>query len=397
MPIKIKKSSKYSGATIKARASALGVGGFILMLACSSDRYLEPVEINPEGTGFQLAKSHRPFEAWGFNYFRRPSTSDTTELILEEYWNDYNLILADLLEMKALGANTVRIHLQFGKFFPNSNLVPDSTQLGHLQQFVTMAEDVGLYLQITGLGCYYTSVNPAWYMALGEDDRLTAQETFWDTISSTLKGRNAVFAYDLINEPTIPNASETRTNWLTDESFGGSYYVQYLALSRNGRTPRQISKAFFDRMAAAIRQNDAKTLITAGIIPITKNQFYGSGTDESLDFADFHYYPTPGGIESEIAELNSLQATYGKPVSVGETSNLYVDGPQLKYFIDNTAASTNGYFAHYWGWRPEEYEGVPGFIPAIVKQLLYGWSSWAALFRAPAGNELKYFSAGKYM
>lgn len=397
MPIRIKKSSKYSGATIKARASALGIGGFILMLACSSDRYLEPVEVNPTGTGFQLAKSHRPFEVWGFNYFRRPSTSDTTELILEEYWGDYNLVAADLQEMKALGANTVRIHLQFGKFFPNSNLTPDSTQLGHLQQFVTMAEGVGLYVQITGLGCYYTSVNPAWYMALGEDDRLTAQETFWNTISATLQGRNAVFAYDLINEPTIPNEGETRTNWLTDSNFGGSYYVQYLALARNGRTPTQISKAFFDRMAAAIRQHDQKTLITTGIIPITKGWFYGSGTDASLDFADFHYYPTAGGIESEIAELSSLSATYGKPVSVGETSNLFVGTTQLKYFIDGTAANTSGYFAHYWGWRPEEYEGVPGIIPAIVKQLLYGWSSWAPLFRAPAGNELKYFSAGKFM
>ncbi len=397
MPIKIKKSAKYSGTSIKARVSTLGAGGFILMLACSSDRYLEPVEINSEGTGFQLARSHRPFGVWGFNYFRRPSTSNTTELILEEYWNDYALVLSDLQEMKYLGVNTVRIHLQFGKFFPNSNLVPDSTQLGHLLQFITMAEDVGLYVQITGLGCYYTSVNPAWYMVLGENDRLAAQETFWETISSTLKGRNAVFAYDLINEPTIPNEGETRTNWLTDENFGGSYYVQYLALSRNGRTPAQISKAFFDRMAAAIRQHDQKTLITTGIIPITKGWFYGNGTDASLDFADFHYYPTPGGIEGEIAELNSLRSTYGKPVSVGETSNLFVDGPQLEYFIDSTATSTNGYFAHYWGWRPEEYEGISGIIPAIVKQLLYGWRSWAPHHRSPSRSELKYFSAGKFM
>jgi hypothetical protein len=299
--------------------------------------------------------------------------------------------------MKDLGANTVRIHLQFGKFFPDSNLTPDSTQLGHLQQFVSMAEEVGLYVQITGLGCYYTSVNPAWYMALDEASRLTAQETFWSTISSALSGRNAIFAYDLINEPTLPQSGETRTNWLTDESFGGSYYVQYIALSLNGRTPTQISKAFFDRMAAAIRQHDAKTLITTGIIPITKGWFYGGGTDASLDFADFHYYPTTAEMEAQITELNSLRATYGKPVTVGETSNLFVNSTQLKYFIDQTYQSTNGYLTHYWGWRPEEYEGVPGIIPAIVRQLLNGWRSWAPLFRAPTGNELKYFSAGKFM
>ena len=353
------------------------------LISCSpAEVRLEPVKVNLEGTGFHLAKSNKPFKVWGFNYLRRPSASDTTELILEEYWNDYSLILADLQEMKALGANTVRIHLQFGKFFPNSNLVPDSVQLGHLQQFVTMAGDVGLYLQITGLGCYYTSVNPAWYMALGEDDRLTAQETFWSTISSTLKGRNAVFAYDLINEPVIPNAGETRTNWLIDESFGGSYYVQYLALSRNGRTPAQISKAFFDRMAAAIRQNDPKTLITTGIIPLTKNQFYGSGTDASLDFADFHYYPKQQELGRQIAELRSLGTLYGKPVVVGETANLYVGPMQLKYFIDETFAFTSGYCAHYWGWYPEEYEGVPGIIPTIIKQLLYSWNSWANQFRS---------------
>jgi hypothetical protein len=173
--------------------------------------------------------------------------------------------------------------------------------------------------------------------------------------------------------------------------------VQYIALSLNGRTPTQISKAFFDRMAAAIRQHDQKTLITTGIIPITKGWFYGGGTDASLDFADFHYYPTTAEMEAQITELNSLRATYGKPVTVGETSNLFVNSTQLKYFIDQTYQSTNGYLTHYWGWRPEEYEGVPGIIPAIVRQLLNGWRSWAPLFRAPTGNELKYFSAGKFM
>jgi len=344
---------------------------------------LENVQVNPSGTGFMLERTHLPFKVWGYNYFRRPSTSDTTELILEEYWNDFAQIREDLTEMRDLGANVVRIHIQFGKFFPNDNLVVDSTQISYLKNFASTAEELGLRLQITGLGCYYTSVNPAWYMALNESDRLDAQELFWSTISAALAESNAIFAYDLINEPALPGAGETRTNWLTDDNFGGSYYVQYIALSRNGRTPAQISKAFFDRMAAAVRQNDKKALITTGIIPLTKNQFYGSGIDASLDFADFHYYPTTADMEAQISELNARQAAYGKPVIVGETSTLYVNTTQLKYFLDNTSSNTSGYMTHYWGWTPQEYVGVPGIIPAIMRNLLTAWSSWTSQFRAP--------------
>jgi hypothetical protein len=379
MSIKVSKSAVYAlGNSIKVKS--LGLGGILKAFLQPSQ---EQVEINHGATGFWLAKTHKPFRSWGYNYFRRPSTSDSTELVLEEFWNDAAQIREDLSEAKVLGANVIRIHLQFGKFFPNSDLVVDSTQITYLKQFVSIAEELGLYLQITGLGCYYTSVNPAWYMALNESDRLTAQELFWTTISAALTGRTSIFAYDLINEPLIPGAAETRTSWLTTDNLGGNYYPQYLALSRNGRTAKQISKAFFDRMTAAIRQNDVKTLITAGIIPNTKAQFYGSGTDASLDFADFHYYPTAADMEAQISELNSLSSTYGKPVTVGETSTLYVNSTQLKYFLDNTSSSTSGYISHYWGWTPQEYVGVPGFIPAIMRDLLNSWSSWTSQFRSP--------------
>src|SRR4051812_6661438 len=90
-------------ATIAAAASFLS--------SRSSTFALEPITLSPDGRGFVFKESQKPFKPWGFNYL------GTFGKIYEEYWaEDWESIAEDFREMKKLGANVVRVHLQVGTF-----------------------------------------------------------------------------------------------------------------------------------------------------------------------------------------------------------------------------------------------------------------------------------------
>ena len=55
--------------------------------------------------------------------------------------------------MKLLGANLVRVHLQLRMFMTAAGR-PDEANLDRLGRLAALAERAGLYLDITGLGCY---------------------------------------------------------------------------------------------------------------------------------------------------------------------------------------------------------------------------------------------------
>ena len=46
-----------------------------------------------------------------------------------------------------------------------------------------LAEATGLYLDITGLGCYHKKDVPEWYDKLDESDRWAAQAKFWEAVA----------------------------------------------------------------------------------------------------------------------------------------------------------------------------------------------------------------------
>jgi hypothetical protein len=116
-------------------------------------------------------------------------------------------VVADFREMKQLGACVVRIHLQVGRFLP----VPDRPcpqALGTLRRLLDLAAETGLYLDLTGLGCYHRRDTPAWYDALPEAQRWAIQVRFWEAVAQTCAGHPAVWCYDLMNEPVIPGSKK---------------------------------------------------------------------------------------------------------------------------------------------------------------------------------------------
>src|SRR5687767_9957274 len=80
------------------------------------------IKIAPDNAGFVRASSSpEKFVPWGLNYDR-----DHKLRLLEDYWDkDWSTVEEDFREMKDLGANVVRVHLQFGKFM-NSPSEPNT-------------------------------------------------------------------------------------------------------------------------------------------------------------------------------------------------------------------------------------------------------------------------------
>src|SRR5690606_36014877 len=80
------------------------------MPAAAAD--MEWVRVSDDNKGFVQSESGKPFIPWGFNYDHEGDGK-----LIEDYWHDqWPTVESAFQEMKGLGANVVRIHLQFGKF-----------------------------------------------------------------------------------------------------------------------------------------------------------------------------------------------------------------------------------------------------------------------------------------
>ena len=123
-----------------------------------SDLIRERLVVSEDCRGFVTATSFKPFIPLGFNYDR-----DYRMRLLEDYWDsEWDTIVRDFAEMKALGANVVRIHLQFAKFMRGPDEL-NAASLKRLGRLLALAERTGVYLDLTGLGCYRKADVPAWY------------------------------------------------------------------------------------------------------------------------------------------------------------------------------------------------------------------------------------------
>ena len=158
-----------------------------------------------------------------------------------------------------------------------------------------MAERTGLYLDLTGLGCYHKQDVPAWYDALDVAARWEVQARFWRAVAGACKDSPAVFCYDLMNEPILPGEKK-ETEWLAGE-LGGKYFVQRIALDLAGRTRIEVARDWVKKLTDAIREVDQRHLITVGVIPWAqvfkgaKPLFYSPEVGGPLDFASVHSIP----------------------------------------------------------------------------------------------------------
>jgi hypothetical protein len=330
---------------------------------------LEWIQLSPDKLQFIGATSKARFRPWGFNY-----DHDAGGRLLEDYAAaEWSKVVSDFEEMKALGANTVRIHLQVARFM-RAATEPNPDALALLGRLVTLAEKTGLYLDVTGLGCYHKQDVPAWYDALDEAPRWEVQARFWQAVAKICKRSPAVFCYDLMNEPVLSTDQKNR-DWTPGE-FGGKHFVQRLTLDLAGRTQAQVARAWVDKLVEAIRGEDARHLITVGEIPWVmvwpnaKPLFHAPEVGAKLDFVSIHVYPETGKLDKVFAGLKSY-APVGKPIVIEETFPLKCSMADLDRFIGESRNSVDGWIGFYWGKTITEYEADKQDIHgAIIKSWL---------------------------
>ena len=322
---------------------------FFLSMGLPAVIAIDRVCISDNKTSFVLQPSNKSFLPWGVNY-----DHDDSGRLLDEYWIDeWQAVVDDFQEIKSLGANCVRIHLQFGKFMDAPDK-PNASSLEQLAKLLQLAENHQLYLDITGLACYHKANVPEWYDALSESDRWTAQAKFWEAIANTCKESPTVFCYDLMNEPVI-GGGKGPNDWLVGEPLAGKYFVQRIALDVGKRTNEQVAGDWVRQMSEAIRRVDPNHLITVGVIPwayvwpTAKPVFYTSGSIEYLDFVSVHFYPETNQIPKAITALKVYDL--GKPIVIEEMFPLKCSSTELMEFVKESKGIATGWISFYWG-RP---------------------------------------------
>jgi hypothetical protein len=356
---------------------------------CTRQRELEALKLSPDGKGIVRADSGQPFRVWGVNYDH--DSHGEHGRLLEDYWVDeWDTVVADFGEMKELGANVVRIHLQFGRFMTDP-ATPWEPALAQLRRLLALAEETGLYLDLTGLGCYHKADTPTWYDSMNETARWDTQARFWSAIARTCRGSNAVFCYDLMNEPVIDG--EADQGWLAG-GFGGKHFVQRLTLEQGARSPVEVARAWVRRLTAAIRTEDPGHLITVGVIPwshVWPNAqpiFYAPEVRDYLDLVSIHLYPKAGSVDRALAAMDAY--TIGKPLIIEETFPLECSIEDMDDFLTRSKARTAGHMSFYWGRRIEEYAAAPKDAPleilirnALIRTWLEAFTRRAEFMKEP--------------
>lgn len=323
---------------------------------------------------FVLAPSGTFFVPWGFNYDR-----DYRFRLLDEYWDtDWSTVERDFRSMRALGANTVRVHLQFARFMDSPD-APNRANLEQLEKLARLAEGNGMYLDVTGLATTRESSVPSWYTNLSERDRWAAQARFWEAVAQTCASRPGIFAYDLMNEPLVAGDRRPSGSWIHPKAINGLHYLEYINLNPAGRQRTDISRAWLHQMRQAVRKYDRKHLITVGMVlleigkPEEAAGFGPARIAPELDFLALHVYPKKGKVNEALATLARCRAV--KPVIIEEVFPLGISLPEMKIFLDRSRESASGWISHFWGQTPEELRTSTAVKDRKIAQ-------WLEMFRS---------------
>jgi hypothetical protein len=349
----------------------------ILGAVAPTNATLEWITVSNDERGFVFASSGQQFIPWGFNYDR-----DYKSRLLEDYWEaEWPTVIEHLRQMKQLGANVVRVHLQFARFMDAADR-PNERALERLGRLVKLAEEAKLYLDLTGLACYRKKDVPAWYSALGEAARWEAQAHFWEAIAKCCAASPAIFCYDLMNEPIVPAEARKPGDWLTGE-LGGFVYCQFITLDQGARPRPEIARQWVAKLTAAIRKHDQWHLVTVGLLPFSLGaDGGGSGfapltIATNLDFICVHIYPKTGHLEEDLKTLQGFQV--GKPVVIEETFPLDCSAADLKEFIGRSKPYAAGWIGFYWGQTPAELSKSTNIGDALA-------AAWLKVFQEMKPN-----------
>jgi len=307
-----------------------------------------------------IDESGRTFRVWGLNYGAGGGDGLTAHFWTSE--SGWEELTKDWYDMKGLGANTVRVHLQAHEFLLDAETV-NAGAIENLQRLVSLSEEVGMYLLITGLGAYVEADQPIWYNGLDDEARWVAHETFWGEIAKAVGHSPAVLGYDLMNEPIV--AVKPEEGWTPGEPYGGFNYVQNIALSTNGKTQMEVLGEWIDRLTAAIRAYDSRHFVTVGFLSFPVYNTMGP----RLSCMTIHLYPKEDDVAASDKSIDDFTSNR-IPLMVTEISPLYGSPNFIADFIRRHNNRVSGWIWHYHGETPEEIGEPETIIKALWKEAL---------------------------
>jgi hypothetical protein len=224
---------------------------------------------------------------------------------------------------------------------------------------------------------------PAWYDQLGESERWDVQVRFWEAVAKRCAQSNAVFCYDLMNEPVVPGGKRKDGEWL-GPPFGGKHFVQFVTLDQAGRPRPDIARAWVKHLASAIHKHDKSHLVTVGLVdwsldrPGLTSGFVPDKVAPELDFLCVHIYPERGKVDEALKTLAGFAAAK-KPVVIEETFPLKSGMDDFARFIAESRKDAAGHIGFYWGKTLAEYRAGKTIGDAIMRD-------WLEFFEREAGR-----------
>lgn len=304
-----------------------------------------PLPIVVKNQQFYLSFSDEPFFPVGFNY-----DHDEHYRLLEDYWHeDWGKIERDFSAMQKYGANTVRIHLQAGRFLASRTEFCEK-ELQQLDHLIALATAKSLRLHLVGLGCYHSRQVPVWYEALDETARWETQAFFWRTLATRYRGNHTIFCFDLMNEPLVPARCRRDRGWLGND-YHGSHFTQYIALAGTHASRTDIAKRWVNTLVSAIRSQDPQRLVTIGLVDWSlehckpSSGFVPHEIAPLLDFVCLHIYPETARVDNAINTVQ--QFCLGKPLLVDETFPLKCSMHEFDEFLTAIRPLVNGFLGFY--------------------------------------------------
>ncbi len=323
---------------------------------------LPKIRITPAGRTFETEEG-KAFVPFGVNYYR-PGTGWAPQL-----WKQFDAQATrqDFDHMSRLRVNCVRVFLTYGSFFMEDDSL-NAEGLAKFDQLLRIAEEAGIYIHPTGPD--HWEGLPTWAARdrIAEERVLRALETFWRLFARRYRGRNVIFAYDLLNEPQVPwdtPALRRRWNrWLvaryaTAAKAARAWGVDVQSIRWQDQPPppaedapgsRQlldyqhfregIADQWTRRQVTTIKSVDPDALVTVGLIQWSVpallpgvrhySAFRPRRQAKLLDFMEVHFYPLAGGFfeyggpedeQRNLAYLESVVrevALTGRPVVLAE-------------------------------------------------------------------------------
>lgn len=342
------------------------------------------------------------FVPWGYNYdwTRIDGRMQTIEEAVEQHPERVD---ADFAAMRTLGANTVRIFVATDWILRSPTEV-DEYAVDRFVWLLDTAEAHNLRLLVTGLANLRRDDLPDWLAEADDRTLRRTERTFWSTVARVGRGRRGIFAYDIQNEPALPEEDGAPlVDGCFDTERGSLCYVHhpmrevdalrrrwYLEDSTKTDDATRFAAVTLERWASDlihwIRREDDTHLVTVGAL-------FPTVVSPEVDFYSVHLYPQ-GDVEtddwlerSRHAWREALASLPGdKPIVVEESypfvpgfDGILPVGSVVEALLETTAPFASGWLSFYW-FDPYgiESHGRDTHWLAVYRALQEVWSRNAA-------------------